>query len=142
MRKENILWLFLVGAIIFASGYRLPSNFEKRPLDVWAFRSVLDLQPRMLTVALDSECYIAYDLAHCKLYKAWKGGVSLEGAAYNDQKDIQPSSWGTPYFLDTLHNQKWQVNMKGKSVFSNAIYEGYTLKNNKIFFLWFFFFYS
>ena len=133
MRKENILWLFLLGAIIFTSGYRLPSNFEKRPLDVWAFRSVLDLQPRMLTVALDSECYIAYDLTQCKLYKAWKGGVSLEGAAYNDQKDIQPSSWGTPYFLDTLHNQKWQVNMKGKSVFSNAIYEGYTLKNNKIF---------
>ena len=115
MSKENILWLFLLGAIIFTSGYRLPSNFEKRPLDVWAFRSVLDLQPRMLTVALDSECYIAYDLAQCKLYKAWKGGVSLEGAAYNDQKDIQPSSWGTPYFLDTLHNQKWEVKGKGKS---------------------------
>ena len=132
MRKEIIQWLLIFGATIFASSYILPATVVKRPLDVWAFRSVLDFQARMLTVALNSECYIAYDLVQCKLYKAWKGGVSLEGAAYNDTKDIQPSSWGTAYFLDTLHNQKWEVKEKGKSIFSKALYQGYALKNNKI----------
>ncbi len=132
MRKKILVWLSIIGATIFASGYILSPKEVKRPLDVWAFRSVLDLQARMLTVALDSECYIAYDLAHCKLYKAWKGGVSLEGAAYTDKKDIQPSSWGKAYFLDTLHNQKWEVKMKEKSIFSKALYQGYVLKNNKI----------
>ncbi len=132
MRKKILVWLSIIGATIFASGYILSPKEVKRPLDVWAFRSVLDLRARMLTVALDSECYIAYDLAHCNLYKAWKGGVSLEGAAYTDKKDIQPSSWGTAYFLDTLHNQKWEVKMHGNSIFSKALYQGYVLKNNKI----------
>ncbi|HEX8037757.1 MAG TPA: hypothetical protein VF490_01340, partial [Chryseosolibacter sp.] len=53
-----------------------------RPLDPWAFRSVLDRKPRMLTIALDSSCYVAYELERCTLYKAWKGGVLMEGTAY------------------------------------------------------------
>ena len=57
-------------------------NIPQRPTDPWAFRSVLDKNPRMLTLALDTACYIAYDLARCSLYKVWKGGVLMEGTAY------------------------------------------------------------
>src|SRR5690606_38740502 len=58
----------------------------QRPGDPWAFRSVLDQRPRMLTLALDSDCYMAYDLAACEAYRVWKGGVSLQGAAYTSRK--------------------------------------------------------
>src|SRR5947209_5155936 len=76
----------------------------RRPINLWAFRSVLDKKPRMLTLALDSACYVAYDLAHCTLYKAWKGGVILEGAAYTNKKNVQPISWGTAYYDDALQH--------------------------------------
>src|ERR1044072_1647094 len=79
-----------------------------RPRDPWAFRSVLDKQPRMLTIALDTACYAAYDLANCKIYKVWKGGVTVEGAAYTDKKNVQPTIWGTPYATD-LENT-WSLN--------------------------------
>ncbi len=136
MRKLNTYYLFSLGSfilLIFASGCIFSPKPVNRPLDVWAFRSVLDLQPRMLTVALDTECYIAYDVAQCKLYKVWKGGVLLEGAPYTGKKEIQPSSWGKAYFIDTVHKEKWSVELNGKDIFSAALYRGYVLKNNRIF---------
>ena len=73
------------------------------------FASVLDKQPRMLTLALDSSFYLAYDLARCTVYKAWKGGVTLEGAAFTDKKNVQPTTWGKSYFSDSLHTARWTV---------------------------------
>ena len=67
--------------LLFLSACKDDDERPERPRDPWAFRSVLDKQPRMLTLALDSACYAAYDLANCRLYKVWKGGVTLEGAA-------------------------------------------------------------
>lgn len=135
MRKYTICYL-IPGAfilLIFASSCTFSPKPINRPLDVWAFRSVLDLQPRMLTVALDTDCYMAYDLAHCKLYKAWKGGVLMEGAPYTGKKEIQPTSWGPAYFTDTVQTVKWSVELNGKNIFSEALYRGYVLKNNQIF---------
>jgi cytochrome c len=81
---------------------------QTHPRDPWAFRSVLDKKPRMLTLALDTACYAAYDLANCKIYKVWKGGVTLEGAAYTDKKNVQPATWGTAYSDDI--EDTWSVN--------------------------------
>ena len=85
---------------------------KKRPREVWVIRSVLDRQPRMLTVALDSNCYVAYDVARCTLSKAWKGGIILQGAAYTNQPNLQPVSWGKLY-SDKLANT-WQVEYNGR----------------------------
>ena len=76
---------FLLIVIVLSACADDEKHFS-RPRDSWAFRSVLDKQPRMLTLALDTACYAAYDLANCKLTKVWKGGVTLEGAAYTDKK--------------------------------------------------------
>ncbi|MCK0147162.1 c-type cytochrome [Arenibacter sp. F26102] len=103
-----------------------------RPIDVWAFRSVLDKKPRMLTVALDSQMYIAYDLAHCTLHKAWKGGVSMEGAPYTAKKNIQPISWGTTYISDSIQ-QQWIVKRNGKEETSKIANKGYEFKNNQLY---------
>src|SRR5262245_43327467 len=92
----------LIAVTICAACNNKAPGKNQRARDPWAFRSVLDRQPRMLTLALDPECYVAYDLANCLLYKAWKGGVSMEGAAYSDKKNVQPTTWGTSYFADNI----------------------------------------
>jgi cytochrome c len=104
-----------------------------RPVDPWAFRSVLDKQPRMLTLALDTSCYVAYDLARCTLYKVWKGGVLMEGAPYTNKKNVQPTTWGKPYFSDSLHQSKWIAEVNGKESFPEVISKGYAFKNNHIY---------
>lgn len=102
-----------------------------RPRDPWAFRSVLDKHPRMLTLALDTNCYVAYDLAHCTLYKVWKGGVNLEGAAYTDKKNIQPTTWGTAYSdsLPTL----WTAEINGQTDSFRMVNRGYRFSNDRVF---------
>src|SRR6476646_4256638 len=109
-----------------------PSNI-KRPKDPWAFRSVLDRRPRMLALALDSECYVAYDLTHCTLYKAWKGGVMLEGAAYTNKKNVQPTTWGTAYYDDTIQHAKWIVESNGKKDSFRIVSKGYVFRDNQIY---------
>jgi len=69
----------------------------------------------MLTLALDSACYAAYDLAHCILYKAWKGGGMLEGAAYK-KKECTPTTWGTAYYDDAIQHSKWIVEFKERKI--------------------------
>jgi len=103
-----------------------------RPLDVWAFRSVLDKQPRMLTLALDSECYAAYDLERCTLYKLWKGGVSMEGAPYTDKKNVQPTSWGKAYVADSLRRSNWVITRNERQIITIATSKGYYFRNGRI----------
>ena len=92
---------FVLSVLWFFSSCFLQDEKRSRPRDPWAFRSVLDKKPRMLTLALDTACYAAYDLANCNLYKVWKGGVLMEGAAYTDKKNVQPTSWGAEYIDDS-----------------------------------------
>ena len=70
----------------------------QRPNELWARRSVLDQRPRMLSLALSTDRYIAYDVEKCGLYKFWQGGIYWDGAAYNNIKTVQPTSWGTAYW--------------------------------------------
>src|SRR5688572_13786277 len=71
---------------------------KKRPRDPWVFRSVLDQKPRMVTVALDENLYVAYDARQCQPYKAWKGGVILDGPVYTTNHGPQPTSKGYAYY--------------------------------------------
>ena len=116
--------------ITFISSCSQKENKPSRPHDPWAFRSVLDRHPRMLTLALDTACYAAYDLAHCRLYKVWKGGVMIEGAAYTDKKNIQPTSWGTAYSVD-LEN-KWSVSRNSRPDSFRIINKGYRFEKGQI----------
>src|SRR5690625_6018792 len=51
-----------------------------------AFRSVLDGQPRLLTVRLDDAVRVAYDTDSGRLYKAWEGDLELQGAVFVHRK--------------------------------------------------------
>lgn len=102
-----------------------------RPQEPWAFRSVLDRKPRMLTLALDTTFYASYDLATCNIYKVWKGGVLMEGTAYSDKKNVQPTSWGTAYLADST--AKWSAEKNGSNQLSKMQYKGYYFKDNQIY---------
>ena len=103
-----------------------------RPVEPWAFRSVLDKKPRMLTLALDTACYVAYDLSTCTLYKVWKGGVLMEGTAYSDKKNVQPTSWGTSYLADTIQDLRWIAQRSGNPEPSRIVHKGHVLQDGQI----------
>jgi cytochrome c len=117
--------------IVFAACGKHQPPPKKRPKDVWVIRSVLDRQPRMLTIALDTSCYVAYDVAHCTLHKVWKGGIILQGAAYTNQPNLQPVSWGSSY-SDTLLN-KWKIGREGKAEDFHVINKGYQFRNDRLY---------
>ncbi len=124
--------IFFITLILLVSACEKKTNIHQRPLEPWAFRSVLDMKPRMITLALDSNFYVAYDLASCTLYKAWKGGVSMEGTAYSDKKNVQPSSWGTDYLSASMQHFQWNVERGGKIEKSRIVSKGYFFKDNQI----------
>ena len=129
---KNIPFLFLAALIFLASCGGSSTERPPRPLDPWAFRSVLDKQPRMLTLALDSSFYVAYDLSRSQLYKAWKGGVTMEGTVYTDKKNVQPTSWGKAYYTDSLRRSQWILHHKGKNEPLSLNYRGYRFKDGRI----------
>jgi len=65
-----------------------------RPLEPWAFRSVLDSTPRVLTLALHDQLWAAYHTDSCSLFKVWKGNVRFQGAVYDQAHGPQPESLG------------------------------------------------
>lgn len=131
LNKSRALIYVAFIILLLSSCDKKPEKYH-RPLDPWAFRSVLDKQPRMLTLALDTSCYVAYDLARCTLYKVWKGGVMMEGAPYTNVKNVQPTTWGRSYFSDSLHQFKWVTEINGNKNFPEVISKGYAFKNNQI----------
>ncbi len=105
----------------------------KRPIEVWAQRSVLNLKPRMFSLALDPECYVAYDLEHCALYKVWKGGISWEGTVYNETKVAQPTSWGKDYLLNDSTAGRWAITKNGTATTATVRFLGYRFQNNQVY---------
>jgi len=104
----------------------------ERPTKEWYLRSVVDLRPRMMTLALDEEMYVAYDLERCALYKTWKGGLALNGATFNNLKTVQPTSWGITYQVDSLLRPRWTIEQDGKHYQPEVTFAGYTIESNKL----------
>jgi len=133
MPSRNILYL-LFCLLLFAIGCQdQQPDPPARPIEPWAVRSVLDYKPRMLTLALDSVMYVAYDLEHCRLYKAWKGGVNWDGIVFNDTKVIQPTTWGASYVDDQPNTKVWQLQIGGQTITPKVRFDGYRFENGQIF---------
>jgi cytochrome c len=104
----------------------------EHPLAVWVFRSVLDQKPRMVTAAIDSSLWVAYDTQTGLLYKAWQGGVLLDGAVYTMAHGPQPTSLGNPYFES--EDQSWLLMSEGNSVAFDFQYKGHVIKGTNVIF--------
>ena len=88
------LLLISVLAITIGCGKKDSSIVPERPHQPFAFRSVLDEQPRIITLALHDDVWAAYHTDSCSLYKVWKGHVQFQGAVYDNAHGPQPISIG------------------------------------------------
>lgn len=71
---------------------------SNRPHEPWVFRSVLDLKPRVITLALHKNLWAAYTTNNGALYKVWDGTVNFSGTVFDTQHGPQPTSMGDAYF--------------------------------------------
>ncbi|MFT5286095.1 MAG: hypothetical protein ACI8TQ_002263, partial [Planctomycetota bacterium] len=113
-------------ASLFLTTPSLPADHPHEP---WVFRSVLDEQARMLTVAMDDELWLAYDATDGSLYRAWKGGVKFDGAVYTTVHGPQPTSDGTGY-IGTEAVGWWLTDASG-DMQGEPVYRGYRNDNDQ-----------
>lgn len=103
----------------------------ERPYQPWVFRSVLDSQSRILTLALHDDLWAAYHTDSCSLYKVWKGRVHLQGAVYDNAHGPQPISIGDAWLVNP-YKKPWKVTKNGSEVLQEAKYAGHSLKDGRV----------
>ena len=104
------------------------SEMPERPYDPWIVRSVLDEQPRMLTIALNDNLWAAYNTQDCSLYKIWKGYVNFEGAVFDTKHGPQPVSVGDAYIVNAF-NSPWKITDGENELPTAAQYAGHRIRN-------------
>lgn len=104
----------------------------ERPLDAWVFRSVLDQNPRILTMALHDNLWVAYHTKTGGLYKAWKGNVLFDGPVYTTAHGPQPISVGDSYFVNE-HKAPWfALDEKGDTIQTRFRYKGHRFVKGQV----------
>lgn len=124
---KKLFWLSLLFSVLFIFSCQedVEPNYEAdRPYQPWVFRSVLDLQPRMLTLALDEKMWAAYHADNGALYKVWKGNVELTGAVYDTYHGPQPVSLGDAYLINE-NKTPWEVTLDEKTETPETLYKGH-----------------
>jgi len=87
----------------------------ERPHSPWVFRSVLDEQPRMITLALHDKVWAAYSTQDAALYKVWSGNVNFDGAVYTTAHGPQPMSIGDAWLVNE-HKNPWKISKNGSEI--------------------------
>ena len=119
--------------IIVSCGEDQSSIVEKiRPQEPWVFRSVLDKNPRIITLALNEDLWVAYKTSDCALYKVWKGGVNFDGPVYTTHHGPQPTSIGDAYFVNEIENPWSIVDPSGNHTNVKANYLGHRFANGSV----------
>ena len=108
------------------------SHTEKRGNDPWAFRSVLDGQARMLTIALADRFWVAYSAQDGNLYKVWQGDVNFDGAVYTTVHGPQPSSLGDAFFVNEVA-QPWTVRIGEQDQQPTIRYRGHRFQEGQVY---------
>ena len=130
MRFYKLLIVFVLFNLVACSKKENASE-QKRPLDHWVFRSVLDWNPRMITLALTDDLWASYHAESGALYKAWKGSVYFDGAVYTTAHGPQPISIGNSY-MENTHKNPWFA-LAGKDTIQTKFeYKGHRFVNNKV----------
>ena len=127
----------IVGCIVLPSLIYAQSPAAKRPSELWAFRSVIDGLPRVLTVALHNDLYVGYDTYHCGVTKIWKEGVVKQGPVYNQKHGPQPVTKGGKYLEFSMKESAWfclpSLGYTGPAVRNCKVqFKGYRFEKNKI----------
>ncbi|WNJ17315.1 family 16 glycoside hydrolase [Pontibacter sp. G13] len=123
----------LAGAWIFTScqGSKETYSQPARGNDPWVFRSVLDLQPRMVTVALRRNFWVAYDAQSGAIFKAWREGVDLDGPVFTQRHGPQPTTIGPAYFESPYRNP-WKVVKDGQQIDFDVRFRGHRFEDDQV----------
>ncbi|MBK8547400.1 MAG: DUF1080 domain-containing protein [Saprospiraceae bacterium] len=105
---------------------------SQRPVENWVFRSVLDLQPRILTIALHNNLWVAYHTKTGAMYKAWKGNVMFDGPVYTTAHGPQPISIGDSYMVNQHKNPWFVLNEKRDTVDVKFNYLGHRFVKGQV----------
>ena len=97
------IYLFML-TLLFSNCDSTDKADTTRPHDPWVFRSVLDWKPRVITMALHKDLWIAYSTENAALYKVWKGTVYFDGPVYTHAHGPQPISIGDAYQVNAYKN--------------------------------------
>jgi len=122
---KSIGLMIILLMVIGCDKNKLDSSSE-RPYQPWVFRSVLDLQPRIITFALHDNLWAAYHTDSCSLYQVWKGHVHLQGAVYDNAHGPQPISIGDAW-LKNPYTQPWNVKKEGQDMLKEVRYGGHVI---------------
>ena len=86
-------------------GRRNPSERGHSP---WVLRTSLDGRPRMLSLALAPEVWLAYSTETASLHQLWRGDIEFTGAVYDARHGAEPRSRGRAY-LRAPAQTVWRV---------------------------------
>ena len=106
------------------------SSSIERPHSPWVFRSVLDEQPRMITLALHDKVWAAYSTQNAALYKVWSGNVNFDGAVYTTAHGPQPMSIGDAWMV-SAYQTPWTITKGGNEIAGKVQYKGHQIKNGR-----------
>lgn len=128
-----ILFAVLGSAFNFTSKPGASSGFSdiKRPREAWVLRSVLDARPRILSIALHDNLWLAYNTKTASLYKAWAGKINFSGPVYTSSHGPQPVSEGTTYMEEPDENP-WRITADSKEVTPEISYKGHTILDSQV----------
>ncbi len=124
MKNFKYILLFVFVAFLFAcqkDGDKSGNTDLDRP---FVFRSVLDGKPRMLSIGLSPDKFIAYSTVDGSMYKAWKGLINMDGAVFTGAHGPQPTTVGDMYVVNK-HDQPWTLMKEGKMQASSYQYRGH-----------------
>jgi cytochrome c len=127
--------LFLIlGLAVVSMGFKGLGDDEPivRPMDPFVFRTTLDDHPRMISLALHPDLWVAYDAANGTLYKAWNGRIKFEGPVFNGNPTANPSVDGYPFIEYPQSPNRWRLVEKGDSYTPEVHFKGYSIKDNKL----------
>jgi len=103
----------------------------ERPYQPWVFRSVLDQNPRMITLALNNKLWAAYRTTTGGLYKAWRGEVLFDGPVYTNNHGPQPMSIGDAY-VQNDDKSVWKLTeADGTEIPTTFQYKGHKVVDDK-----------
>ena len=74
----------------------------------WVLRSSLDGRPRMLSLALAPETWLAYATQDATLHQLWRGQLAFSGPAYDARHGNEPMSEGVAWLAHDA-TLAWQV---------------------------------
>ena len=128
---RSFLYLFLL-TLLFSNCDSTDKAAGTRPHDPWVFRSVLDWKPRVITMALHKDLWVAYSTENAALYKVWKGTVYFDGPVYTHAHGPQPISIGDAYQVNAYNKPWFWTDGKGDSITAIVQYKGHRFVNNHV----------